>query len=119
MDAREGRGADFHVTTEARIVGRAIALDMPVPHRLRAGVAGTNLVVRGLLPSRVRHAFGLSWTPVHAAAYRTITAGVRASQRVVPDRARLGRNTPLFRLVTDTERRIIARGGRTIDYSGT
>ncbi|KQY56569.1 oxygenase MpaB family protein [Nocardioides sp. Root140] len=108
-------GPDFHVTDEARVVGRAIALDMPVPIQLRPGITGTNLVVRGMLPERVRKAFGLSWTPAHAAAYAGITAGVRASHRVVPDQVRLGRNTGLFRLVSRTERRIIQRGGRTME----
>lgn len=108
-------GPDFHVTEEARVVGRAIALDMPVPLQLRIGITGTNLVVRGMLPPRVRTAFGLAWSPAHAAAYAGICAGVRASQRVMPDEARLGRNTGLFRLVTATERRIIARGGRTME----
>ncbi|KRF18938.1 hypothetical protein ASG90_03360 [Nocardioides sp. Soil797] len=108
-------GPDFHVTEEARVVGRAIALDMPVPLQLRIGITGTNLVVRGMLPSRVRKAFGLAWSPAHATAYAGITAGVRASHRVVPDHVRIGRNTGLFRLVTATERRIIARGGRTME----
>lgn len=105
---------DFHVTEEARVVGRAIATDLPVPLRLRAGTTATNLVVVGMLPERVRRAFGLRWSPAHEAAYRSVAAGVRASHLVVPDPVRLGRNTGLFRLVAATERRIIARGGRTM-----
>ncbi len=108
-------GPDFHVTDEARVVGRAIALDMPVPIQLRPGITGTNLVVRGMLPARVRKAFGLTWTPAHAAAFATVSTAVRASHRVVPDQVRIGRNTGLFRLVTATERRIISRGGRTME----
>lgn len=108
-------GPDFHVTDEARVVGRAIATDMPVPLTMRLGITGTNLVVAGMLPARVRRAFGLRWSPAHEAAFRSLAAGVRASQRVVPDHVRLGRNTGLFRLVAATERRIIAGGGRTMD----
>lgn len=108
-------GDRFHVTEEARVVGRAIATAMPVPRHLRIGVQGTNLVVVGLLPERVREAFGFSWGPVRQATFRTITAAVRASQRITPDRVRLGRNTDLFRIVSDTERQIIARGGRTME----
>ncbi|QCC77339.1 DUF2236 domain-containing protein [Nocardioides daphniae] len=108
-------GPDFHVTEEARAVGRAIAHDMPVPGRLRIGTRGTNLVVVGLLPPRVRDAFGLSWSPAHAAGHRALTAAARASQRVVPDHVRLGRNTRLFRIIAATERKVIAAGGTTIE----
>ncbi|MBE7325720.1 DUF2236 domain-containing protein [Nocardioides sp. Y6] len=108
-------GPDFHVTDEARVVGRAIATAMPVPARIRLGSRGTGLVVVGLLPERVRQAFGFRWTPVHRAAHAGLTAAVRASQRVLPEQARLGRNTRLFRIVSATEREILARGGRTID----
>ncbi len=108
-------GSRFHVTEEARVVGRAIVTAMPVPLSMRLGVAGTNLVVMGMLPGRVRQAFGFGWTPAHAAAFAAITASVRASHAVVPDRFRLGRNTGLFHLVSATERKIIARGGRTME----
>lgn len=107
-------GAEFHVTEEARVVGRAIATDMPVPGRLRLGSRGTNLVVVGLLPERVREAFGLRWTPRHARAHRLLTGAVRTGLRVAPERVRLGRNTRLFRIVTATEARIIADGGQSI-----
>lgn len=110
-------GPTFHVTAEARLVGRAIAHDMPVPGRLRLGVRGTNLVVVGLLPPRVRAAFGLRWTPGHEALHRALTAGVRGAQRVLPDGVRLGRNTRLFHIVAAGERRVIAAGGATIDLS--
>ena len=108
-------GPEFHVTEEARVVGRAIVTRMPVPSRLRAGSRLTNLVVRGLLPPRVRKAFGLRWTPAHAAAVSALTAGVRRSRTFVPERVRVGRNTELFDLVARTERSVIASGGRTID----
>ncbi|WP_110241480.1 oxygenase MpaB family protein [Nocardioides gilvus] len=107
-------GPEFHVTDEARVVGRAIATDMPVPGRLRIGSRGTNLVVVGLLPDRVRRAFGLRWTPAHALLHRVLTGIVRTLLRVVPDRVRLGRNTRLFRIVTATEAKILADGGQTI-----
>lgn len=113
--ARTIAGPTFHVTEEARAVGRAIARDMPVPGRLRLGSRATNLVVVGLLPARVREAFGLIWTPVHAAAHRALVAGVRGSHRVVPAEVRIGRNTRLFRIVAATERRVIAAGGTTIE----
>lgn len=107
-------GPEFHVTEEARAVGRAIATDMPVPGRLRIGSRGTSLVVVGLLPERVRQAFGLRWTPAHALAHRGLSALVRTVLRAVPDRVRLGRNTRLFRIVTATEAEMLAAGRQSI-----
>lgn len=112
-------GPTFHVTEEARAVGRAIALDMPVPGHLRLGSRGTNLVVVGLLPPRVRRAFDLRWSSAHAVAHRAITSAVRVGLRAVPDDVRHGRNTRLFRVVAATERKVIAAGGRTIDLPVT
>lgn len=108
-------GPDFHVTDEARVVGRAIVRRTPVPTRLRAGSRATNLVVVGLLPPRVRTAFGLRWTPAHAAVVTGLTAAVRTSHHFVPEHVRVGRNTELFELVARTERSVIDAGGRTID----
>ncbi|WP_168929481.1 oxygenase MpaB family protein [Nocardioides sp. GY 10113] len=108
-------GGRMHLTEEARAVGRAIATDMPVPWPMTPGIRMTNLTVIGMLPAPVRDLFGLRWTPAHAAAWRSLTAAVRASQRVVPDRVRLGDNADLHRLVIRTERAAAARGRRTID----
>lgn len=113
------QGPDFHVTEEARVVGRAIPTAMPVPARVRLGSRGTGMVVVGLLPARVREAFGFRWTPAHHKAHTALTASVRASQRVLPARVVTGRNTRLFRLVSATEREIVARGGRTMELPET
>ncbi|MGN6162542.1 MAG: oxygenase MpaB family protein [Marmoricola sp.] len=109
------RGGRMHLTDEARVVGRAIAQDMPVPTPLRPGITATNLVVQGLLPPEVRALYGLRWTSAHALAFRAITAAVRRSQRVVPDGIRLGDNRDLHDLVIKTERSRIARGRATIN----
>src|SRR5690606_23626639 len=98
-----------------RIVGRAIARDMPVPPHLRPGIVGTNLMVVGMLPDRVRRAFGLTWTPAHQAVFLAGARAVRASQAVVPDRVRLGPNFGLFRLVARTEQRLLDSGRSTMD----
>lgn len=113
--AEQLSGPDLHLTDEARLVGRAIACDMPVPLALKAGITGTNLIVRGMLPPRVRRMYGLGWTPAHEAAFRTLAAGVRASRPVVPARVRLGDNRSLHQIVIDTERALVRRGRRTID----
>src|SRR5690606_33266173 len=62
--------AELHLTEEARVVGLAIANDMPVPVLMRPGVRANNFVVRGLLPPRVRDLYGMRWSPVHEAAFR-------------------------------------------------
>lgn len=105
----------MHLTAEARAVGLAIAQDMPVPRLMTPGIKVTNLVVQGMLPPEVRALYRLRWTPGHEAAWRAVTAGVRASQRVVPDRIRLGDNADLHRQVIRSERAVIARGRRTMD----
>lgn len=109
------RGGRMHLTEEARVVGRAIAREMPVPLALRPGMTATNLVVQGLLPSEVRDLYGLRWTPAHDVAFRSTTAAVRRSRRIVPERIRLGDNRELHDLVIRTERDRIARGRFTMD----
>lgn len=108
-------GGRMHLTEEARTVGRAIARDMPVPLLMSPGIKVTNLVVMGMLPAPVRALYGLRWTPADQAAWRAVTTGVRLSQRVVPDRIRLGDNEDLHRLVIRSERAVVARGRRTMD----
>lgn len=108
-------GDRLHVTEEARVVGRAIARDMPVPGHLRPGIVGTNLVVTGMLPAPVRDAFGLRWTPPHELAFRAAARAVRASRTLVPARVRIGGNRGLHDLVIATERDRIAHGRRTMD----
>ncbi|GAA4812189.1 oxygenase MpaB family protein [Nocardioides caeni] len=105
----------LHLTDEARVVGRAIATDMPVPRLMTPGIKATNLAVMGMLPGPVRELFGLRWTPAHQAAWRLVTAGVRLSQRVVPDRIRIGDNGDLHRLVIRSEQAVVARGRRTME----
>ena len=108
------RGGRMHLTDEARVVGRAIARDVPVPMSLRPGITATNIVVRGLLPSEVRELYGLPWTPAHEFGFRAATEAVRRSHRIVPERIRLGDNRELHDLVIKTERQRIARGHVTM-----
>ena len=113
------RSGRMHLTDEARVVGRAIALDMPVPMVLRPGITATNLVVRGLIPLEVRELYGLGWTPVHEQSFRIMTMAVRRSQQFVPQRLRLGDNRELHDLVIKTERARIARGRTTLNLPAT
>lgn len=105
----------FHVTAEAKVVGRAIVTAMPVPSGMRPGVRVTNFAVVGLLPSRVKDAFDLPWGPGRARIHAALTATIRASGRVLPRSVRQGGNQNLFDIVTRTEGAVIAQGGRTMD----
>jgi uncharacterized protein (DUF2236 family) len=71
--------------------------------------------VIGLLPPGVRDLYGLRWTAAHQRAWQATTAAVRASQRVVPNRIRLGDNEDLHRLVIRTEGAVSSRGRRTLE----
>ena len=105
----------MHLTEEARIVGRAIATDMPVPRLMTPGIKATNLTVIGMLPPPVRELFGLRWTRAHQASWRALTAAVRRTQPLVPARIRFGDNADLHRLVIRSERAVVERGRRTME----
>lgn len=104
----------MHLTEEARVVGRAIATDMPVPKLMTPGIKVTNLCVLGMLPPEVRDLYGLRWSAAHQTVWRATTAAVRRSQRLVPDRQRLGDNRALHELVIRSERKVISSGRRTM-----
>jgi uncharacterized protein (DUF2236 family) len=99
-----------HLTDEARYVGSSIMFRIPVPRAHGPAMRVHNLIVLGSLPPRVRELYGLSWTGVHAAAFRTAVAGLRAQRPLQPRGVRTGWNTRFFDLVADTERARIARG---------
>src|SRR3546814_20228636 len=82
--------SQLHLTEEARVVGLAIAEDMPVPRHMRVGILGPNPEERGTLPAQVRELYAMSWTQAHEAAFRAVTAGVRKIRQVVPRLVRAG-----------------------------
>ena len=45
-------------------------------------------IAAGLLPSRLRQAYGIRWTPAHAAAHRGLRLSLRALRATVPGRLR-------------------------------
>lgn len=109
------QGDTFHVTQEARVVGRAIVQSMPVPRPMSPGVRLTNFLVVGMLPARVRASFGLEWGSARQVTHDALAATLRASARVLPRTVRTGANTRLFEIVTRCEARVIAAGGSTMD----
>jgi uncharacterized protein (DUF2236 family) len=101
---------DAHLTAEARYLGSAIMFEIPVPLTRAPAMRLHNLVMLGSLPDEVRDLYGLSWSSVHALAFRAAVAAVRASRPVTPRSVRSGRCTGHFDLVAGTERARIERG---------
>ncbi len=107
-------GGSLHLTEEARAVALAIAFRIPMPRHLHPSREVHNLVLAGTLPPRVRRMFGLRWTRVQAAAYRSVVAAIRAARPIAPERVRRGTNTSSFELVARTERSLVASGRATL-----
>jgi uncharacterized protein (DUF2236 family) len=104
---------EAYLTDEARYVGAAIMLEIPVPATHWPAMRVHNLILRGSLPPRVRELYGLRWSPAQAAAFRAVVAAVRAPRPLTPKRLRTGWNTVFFDLVARTERSRIASGKPT------
>lgn len=106
-------GERMHLTPEARYLGHATALEIPLPTLLQPAKRVHDLVMLGSLPPRVRELYGLTWTPAHAAAFRAVTTAMRAGRLAMPGPIRRGRNADAYKLVARTERERIARGQET------
>jgi uncharacterized protein (DUF2236 family) len=86
-------GDDLHVSPEARELALRIVMRPPVPLRMRPLLELANFVTVGLLPSRLRRQYGLSWDPARALVLR---GGAEYTRRLVvpllPERMRLVRS---------------------------
>jgi uncharacterized protein (DUF2236 family) len=84
-------GPEIVVTAPARDVAGAI-LRAPLPGPLRAAVPAHRLATAAFLPKRLRHEYGLRWSPAHAAALELSARPLRlaamalllAAERVAP-----------------------------------
>jgi uncharacterized protein (DUF2236 family) len=103
-------GGRAHLTQEARHVAAAIMFQIPVPATHRLGMAVHNVVMLGALPPTVRDLYGLTWTPRHAVRFQAVVAAARATRPLTPAVVRTGWNTRPFTMVSDMERKLIARG---------
>jgi uncharacterized protein (DUF2236 family) len=102
---------DLHPTAHGLEVAPVLAFRQPVPLAGIPMLHVNNLVIKGTLPERVREIFGIRWTPVHSAGFRTVAAINRLVSRVLPRRLRRGRNDFLFNNVIEVE---ASRGGTPI-----
>jgi uncharacterized protein (DUF2236 family) len=103
-------GPDAHLTDEARVIGRAVMLEIPTSTSRRPAMQAHNLVMRGSLPPRVRELYELRWTPADAVAFRAAVAAARAARPVTPRTIRRGSCVPQFDDVAAAERKRIANG---------
>lgn len=83
-------GPDLHVTDRARDLAIDIVLHPPVPIATRPLLELANFITVGLLPTRVRRAYRLSWDPARQLA---LVGGAQYTRRVLlpllPGRLRL------------------------------
>jgi uncharacterized protein (DUF2236 family) len=56
---------------------------------LRPGMDTLAFIATGLLPSELRRAYGLTWTPAHAAAFAALTRSLRLATPAMPRRLRI------------------------------
>lgn len=91
-------GDTLFVSDDARDLGIRIVLHPPVPLAARPLLELANFITVGLLPAKLRRAYGLSWDPVRGLALR---AGQEYTRRllvpVIPGRLRRRRPPPQAR----------------------
>jgi uncharacterized protein (DUF2236 family) len=105
---------ELHLTDEARDVALAIAFEIPMPRYLHPSREVHNLVLAGTLPGHVRRMFGVRWSALHEAAFRSLVTGLRGARPVTPKRVRRGPNTGSFEMVARVERELVAAGHATL-----
>ncbi len=103
-------GPDAHLTEEAKVIGRAVMLEIPTSFSRQPAMRAHNLVMRGSLPNSVRKLYGLRWTPADSLAFRGAVAAVRAARPVTPRSVRRGSCVAQFDDVAAAERKRIANG---------
>jgi uncharacterized protein (DUF2236 family) len=87
-------GKAITVTPPARDVA-AVILEAPLPAPLRLLVPAHRLATAGLLPPRLRHEYGLRWTPLHVLALQVAAGSLRLT--AAPALIAASRLTPLPR----------------------
>lgn len=85
-------GDQLHLSPQARALGIEIVLKPPVPLPARPLLELANFITVGLLPRRLRRAYGLSWDPLRGLVHR---GGAEYTRRVLvpilPGRVRYNR----------------------------
>lgn len=102
---------EIFLTPQARAVGRSIGTRIPVPLYARGPMQAANVVLVGSLPTRVREAYGLSWSRRDEAVFRALCTAARAGRPLVPRQVRRGSCMPFYDLIAQQER-VNIRAGR-------
>ncbi len=100
----------MHLTAEGRETGYMTCFEIPFSPGRRPAKGVHDLVMLGSLSQRVRDVYGLSYSPLQAAAWRAAVTAMRAAIRVAPDSVRRGSCVTEFDQVALTEARRIERG---------
>jgi uncharacterized protein (DUF2236 family) len=80
----DGMVATLEVTDEARDLSRGV-LEPSSPLPLRPFVGVARFLTAGLLPERIREAYGLAWDAQHERIFAALAAGIRTAVPVLPD----------------------------------
>lgn len=103
-------GPSAHLTDEAKVVGRAVMLEIPTARSRWPAMRIHNVVLRGSLPDRVRELYSIRHGPADAAAFRASVAAARAARPLTPRSVLRGRCTSYFDDVAAAEKALVARG---------
>jgi len=103
------RSDDLFVIEQAHEIGRQVAFDLPLPASRAPALPMINFLLVGLLPSRVRHLYGLRWNPARQAAHDALCRSLRLGARVSPATIRRGPTHAAYGLVARTEQKRLAR----------
>jgi uncharacterized protein (DUF2236 family) len=106
-------GPDLFLTDEARYIGHASAFEIPMSAEKALAKRVHDLIMLGSLPPRVRELYGLSYTPLHAAACNAALAAARLSRPLLPAQVKRGSCIAELEGVAAVEQRRIERGQPT------
>jgi uncharacterized protein (DUF2236 family) len=101
------------LTDAARTVGLNIGMRMPAPPHLRPAMKLAGFLIVGSLPTSVRDAYGLRWTPAQQLAYDATSLSLRHARPLVPSALRRGSSTEAYKLLERTERQNLRAGKRS------
>jgi uncharacterized protein (DUF2236 family) len=103
-------GESAHLTDDAKVVGRAVMLQIPTARSRWPAMRIHNVILRGSLPVRIRELYDIRHGPADAAAFRAAVAAARASRPLTPRSVLRGRCTSYFDDVAAAERAMVKRG---------
>jgi len=104
---------EMFLTEEARYIGYATALEIPMPRIHQAGKRVHDLLMLGSLPRRVRELYGMSFTWRQSLAFDAAVRAIRTARRLTPGPLARGWNTSSFEMVAQTEEWRIKHGRPT------